>query len=104
MEPAPGHTDLLPVLWEMGILPDVVVLPSEVTIGGAPVQSNLPQTPQDAVEETLGGVWLNPADKDRAREVIGGSLDEFFHHGPDGFTSHWRPATRQMLITWEKET
>jgi len=102
MELAPGHTHLLPVLWEMGVLPDVVVLPGEPTIRGGPVPTQLAQTPQDAVEETLGGVWLNPADRERARQVIGEQLSEFFHQGPDGFTPFWRPPVRQMLITWEK--
>ena len=102
LEPAPGHTHLLPVLWDMGILPDVVVLPGGPTIKGAPVQPNLPQTPQDAVEETLGGVWLHPADRERARQVIGQRLSEFFHQGPEGFDPFWRPPVRQMLITWEK--
>ena len=102
LEPAPGHTDLLPVLWEMGILPDVVVLPDGPTIRGAPVQPDLPQTTQDAVEETLGGVWLHPADRERARQVIGQRLSEFYHQGPEGFDPFWRPPVRQMLITWEK--
>ena len=102
LELAPGHKQLLPVLWEMGILPDVVVLPDGPTIRGAPVQPDLPQTTQDAVEETLGGVWLHPADRERARQVIGQRLSEFFHQVPEGFDPFWRPPVRQMLITWEK--
>ena len=102
LELAPGHTHLLPVLWEMGILPDVVVFPGGTTISGVPVQPNLPQTPQDAVEETLGGVWLHPADRERARQVIGQRLSEFFHQGPEGFAPFWRPPVQPMLITWEK--
>ena len=102
LEPVPGHTHLLPVLWEMGILPDVVVLPGEPTIRGAPVQPDLPQTSQDAMEETLGGVWLHPADRERAGQIIGERLSEFSHQGPEGFTPFWRPAVRQMLITWQK--
>lgn len=103
LERSPGHTDLLPVLWEMGILPDVVVLPNATTNGCVPVEYNLPQTPQDAVDDVMGGVWLNPADTERARKLISGRLDEFFHQGPEGFTPSWRPTTQQMLITWENE-
>ena len=102
LELAPGHTQLLPVLWEMGILPDVVVLPRETTIGGAPVPVSLAQTPQGAVEEMLGGVWMHQADRERARELLREHFSEFYRKGPEGFVSLWRPAVRQMLITWQK--
>ena len=102
LEPVPGHTHLLPVLWNMGILPDVVVSPGGTRIGGSPLPPNLPQTPQDAVEDTLGGVWLHPADRERARQVIGERLSEFYHHGHDGFAPLWRPSVQQVLITWQK--
>jgi len=41
--PAPGHRELLPVLWEMGLLPDVRVLPDAPLIPGA-MRQVLPQT------------------------------------------------------------
>lgn len=102
LELAPGHTQLLPALWDMGILPDVVVLSSETTIGGVPVPVSLPQTPQDAVAEMLGGVWLHQTDRERARELLGKRFSEFYCEGPEGFVSLWRPSVQQMLITWRK--
>ena len=56
--PAPGHRELLPVLWDMGILPDVCS-PDVPLIPGV-MQQGLPQTHQDAVDWALQGRWLRP--------------------------------------------
>src|SRR5437763_564923 len=67
---APGHRELLPVLWELGILPDVHVLPGLPRVPGGPMGARLPQTPDDAVQLALQGQWLGPQDYRRARGLI----------------------------------
>src|SRR5512145_2892947 len=62
--PVPGHRELLPVLWEMGVLPDAPRLP------GAPLQVKIPQTHQEAVLWALQGRWLRPDDQARARDLV----------------------------------
>jgi hypothetical protein len=98
--PAPGHRELLPVLWEMGILPDVYVLPDVPLIPGATRQV-LPQTPQDAVHWALQGRWLRPDDQARARDLVEAHFHELFAQGPGGFRPLWYREARQLLITWE---
>ena len=95
-EPLPGHTQLLPVLWEMGILPDVRVMPllpwwerDEIS------------TRNEAVEVALEGSWLNPEDLDHARGVIESHFDELFATTAQGLRPLWRPGMRELLITWE---
>jgi len=68
--PAPGYRELLAVLWEMGLLPDVRVLPGPQRGVGQSVDPDLPQTRDQAVEIALQGTWLSPEDRDSARLVI----------------------------------
>jgi len=48
--PLPGHVELLPVLWELGILPDVRVLPEPRDV--------FPSR-EAALERALTGTWLS---------------------------------------------
>ena len=97
----PGHTQLMPVLWEMGILPDLYVFPGGPPVGGAPPDTRLPQTREDAIQRVLTGRWLGPDDRDRAHGVIDAHFDELFAEKPEGFSPLWAPVSRQLLITWE---
>jgi hypothetical protein len=101
--PSPGYRELLPVLWEMGILPDVRVLPGPQRGVSCSVDTDLPQTRDQAVEMALQGGWLRPEDRKRARGVIEAHSDELFSETPAGFRPLWHPATRELLITWETD-
>ena len=100
---APGHRELLPVLWEMGILPDVHVLPGVPQVQGGPMGARLPQTPEDAVQLALQGQWLAPQDHARARQLIEERFAELFAPSPEGFRLLWRQEAREVLITWETD-
>jgi len=100
---APGHRELLPVLWELGILPDVHVLPGLPTVPGGPMGARLPQTPDDAVQLALQGQWLGPQDYRRARGLIEERFSELFAPSPEGFRLLWRQEARELLITWETD-
>lgn len=98
--PVPGHRELLPVLWDMGILPEILI-PAEATRGPGAAQDTLPQTQEKAVEFALQGAWLNPADRPRAKVVIEEHFGALFSESPAGFRPLWRSLAREMLITWE---
>ena len=100
---APGHRELLPVLWELGILPDVHVLPGLPRVPGGPMGARLPQTPDDAVQLALQGQWLGPQDHRRARGLIEERFPELFAASPEGFRLLWRQEARELLITWETD-
>ena len=100
---SPGYRELLPVLWEMGILPDVRVLPGTQQGAGCAVDTGLPQTRDQAVAMALQGRWLRPADRERARRVIETHYDELFSATPEGFRPLWLPETRELLITWRTD-
>ena len=97
----PSYAYLLPVLWEMGILPDVRFLPQGITYDGVSQLPTFPQNKEEAVEIALAGIWLAPHHRDRAEKVVRENFDELFQHEPEGFIPQWMPDVRQVLITWE---
>ncbi len=93
-EPVPGHRELLAVLWEMGILPDVRVLPLPFGLRTA-----LPQGREEAVKQ-----WaeqLRARDREQAMTRIDAQFETLFTVSDDGIRPRWRPDCREMLITWE---
>jgi len=97
----PGYRELLPVLWELDILPDVHVLPGLPPVPGGPMGVRMPQTLDDAVQLALQGQWLGSQDQARARGLIEERFAELFAPSPEGFRPLWRQEAREMLITWE---
>ena len=100
-ELVPGHRQLLPVLWELGILPEVRTMANAAVVRGSPLATELPQTREDAAQFGLAGAWLGPNDRERATAVIDAHFNELFAKGEAGYTPLWVPDARQMLITWE---
>ncbi len=95
-EVLPGHRQLLPVLWDMGILPEIQVMPE------LPWWENqTPPTREEAVQMILEDRWLKPEDRGRARLLIESHFEELFAPGPAGFLPQWRSDMRELLITWE---
>ncbi len=94
---APDHRELLPVLWEAGILPEVRLLPEPFTW---PERITLPTTEDEAVTFALNEVEANgvPGAEERVRE----RLDDLFERTPAGeWRPDWRLPMRGLLITWE---
>ena len=96
LAPMCGHQQLLPALWEMGILPDVGVLPD-------PSWWETWQYPtrEEAIESVLFGRWSREVDRERARAIFEDQFDEIFTKEPDGYRAIWRSPMRELLITWE---
>lgn len=92
--PAPGHRDLLPVLWDLGWLPEIRTLPDEFR------SSRMrPPTVDDAVklavDAAAGEKVAGAADTIRAH------FDELYASSAEGFIPRWPLPSREMLITWE---
>jgi hypothetical protein len=97
----PGHRELLPVLWDLSILPDVRVLP--VPFGaGIGTGSGTPQTRREAVDRQLDDFWLpGEADRERARKALADHFDELFMQNDQGYIRRMGYDARELLITWE---
>lgn len=92
--PAPDHRDLLPVLWDLGLLPDVRTLPDEFRAARM-----RPPTVEDAVK--LAVEAASGENVPGAPETVRAHFDELFAPSPEGFAPRWRRPSREMLITWE---
>lgn len=93
-ERLPSHRELLPVLWEMGILPDVQALPDEFRFG-----NGLPTTRAEAVQSAAERLEL--AGEPAPLQAIEQHFDELFASTAHGYRPLWRPAVRELIITWE---
>ena len=92
--PAPGHRELLPVLWEMGVLPEVRVLPESFTW-----PEPQPATRAAAMEFALDQV--QPRDREVAGQRAEAHFEALFTREDTGaYRPLWRPNAPGLLITW----
>jgi hypothetical protein len=104
-EVVPGHVELINVIWELGILPDIRVLP----------QPTMPFTPapgrDTAIANAIGrfpgeqwGWWNLGSDlEQRLREILESRFDELFAASPEGFIPRYVTPGREILITWQPQ-
>jgi SAM-dependent methyltransferase len=98
-EPPPSYRELLPVLWDLGILPEVRVLPT-------PMRQNYAWQPRptrtatlDRAVEVLG--WQRQLDSSATRTLIDNHFDELFTQTRNGFHVRWPETVRELLLTWQ---
>jgi len=91
----PGQHELLAVLEEMGLTPDVI------DVGGATARRPLPRTEEDAINNELGFGWIAPHDVDRAHNLFIDHFDELWLETPTGFARRGAEVVRELMITWE---
>jgi SAM-dependent methyltransferase len=94
----PGPDELLPVLEEMGIIPEVI------EIGSAWSRRPLPKTREEAINNELGLGWVRPDDIDRARSLFTDHFDELYVETATGFARREAEGVRELMITWEPST
>jgi hypothetical protein len=104
-EVVPGHVELINVIWELGILPDIRVLP----------QPTVPFTPAPSRDAAIAGAiarfpgeqwgwWDLGSDLEgRLRLVLEARFDELFASDAEGFTPRYVTPGREILITWEPQ-
>ena len=92
----PGYRELLPVLWEMGVLPDVRILPTHFGRNAA-----VPKTREQAVEQAVCA--LDGHGLPHVRGAVEARFAQLFKHTDEGFepTYRQRDGAAELLITWE---
>jgi SAM-dependent methyltransferase len=103
-EVVPGHAELVNVLWERGILPDVCVLPFSL-----PSASIVPAPTREAA--IAGAVarftdqwtfWPLGTDlEQRLRRLLETRFEELYAAAPDSFIPRWLTLGHEILITWQ---
>ena len=105
-EVVPGHVELINAIWELGILPDVRVLP-QPTVPFAPAPSR-DAAIAGAIARFPGEQWgwwdLGSHLKARLRSVLDAGFDELFAAGAEGFVPRYVAPGREILITWQPQT
>jgi hypothetical protein len=93
----PGYRELLPVLWEMGLLPEVRVLGKSDFIAE---RERYPD--REAAVAAVIPARLEKGAADRARQAVDERFDDFFMAASEGGYRR-RPTedSRVLLITWE---
>ena len=92
--PWPGLPELAAVLWEMGLLPDVSVIPA------APwwiPEADGGLSDVEAMELAMGRL---ERDDETTRRKIEANFDRLFERGPDGLSPRWLNRAREVMITW----
>lgn len=96
----PGHRELLAVLWDMGLLPDIRVLPGP---SSAPYRAPIPVR-ATAIDRLLTSMLLPPAVHEHACALIDGQFEELFVSTPSGFVRRSAYNSQELLITWDTNT
>ena len=99
----PGHVELINVIWEMGILPDIRVSPlPTVPLAPAPGRE---AAIAGAIARFPGEQWgwwsLGPDLESRLRSILELRFDELYTAGPEGFIPRYITPGHEILITWQ---
>jgi len=102
-EIVPGHVELINVIWELGILPDIRILP-QATVPFAPAPDR-DAAIANAIARFPGEQWgwwdLGPDLEALLRVVLEARFDELFAAGVEGFVRRYVAPGREILITWQ---
>ena len=106
-EVVPGHVELVNVLWELDILPDIRVLPLHTARPIIPAPTRKAAIAGEMAR--FGGdqwaLWpLGSELEQRLRGLLEARFEELFAAGPEGFSPRWITPGREILITWQPNT
>jgi len=94
LPPVPGYREILPVLWEMGILPEIRIFPFDMHNEVLPDRGA-------AFKRVLTTAQFRGVDEARARTVLEEHFDELFAPITGGFTLRSNLDNREILVTWD---
>jgi hypothetical protein len=101
-ERVPGHVELVNALWELGIEPDVQMLP--ITPSTMTAVETHAQAVDLALAQLRGHQWafwpLVPDLERLARQRIEASFESLFEQRAEGYYPRWAGPAREVLITW----
>ena len=101
-EIVPGHAELVAVLREMGVAPEVRHLPdSTVQVPTSPTRD---AAIRSAISLAAGSQWawwpLGDQRTARLRHILETRFDELFQATPTGYRPRWITSGHEVLITW----
>lgn len=102
-EIVPGHQELINVLWEMDILPDVQVLPlPSIPLNPAATRETAIAGTLERFKNAQWSFWPLGADLDhRLRNLLDQRFEDLFNSTAEGFIPRWITRGHEILITWQ---
>jgi len=95
----PDQRVLLPVLWDLGILPEVRIAGSAASTGMGP---RAYATREDAIAQMVRGAAGESAELgEKTRRIVESRFGELFRESADGGFERATESPRLLLITWE---
>jgi hypothetical protein len=91
----PGYRELLPVLWDLNILPEVRLA------GLNRAASRTYATRQEAIDDAASSASLTDLGSERTTAALESRFDDLFVQAEGGYRRRRQPDGRQLLITWE---
>jgi hypothetical protein len=102
-EVVPSHVELINVIWELGILPDIRVSPfPTVPLAPAPGREAAIAGAIARFPGEQWGWWSLGSDLEaRLRSILEARFDELFTLSPEGFVPRYITPGHEILITWQ---
>jgi hypothetical protein len=102
-EIVPGHVELINLIWELGILPDIGVspLPTVLLVPAPSPEAAIAGAVARFPGEQWGWWSLEPGLESRLRSILEARFDELFTAGPEGFIPRYVAPGHEILITWQ---
>jgi hypothetical protein len=101
-EVEPGHVELVHVLWEKGLLPDVRVLPESAVFLPGPFPTH--EAAVTGAMARFGAQWAfwprSPELDEHLRSLLEARFSQLFEQTADGFWPAWFIQGREIPITW----
>jgi hypothetical protein len=102
-EIVPGHMELVQVLWELGIQPDIRLQPDPT--GRYPAVPTREAAIQAAIPRFVTDQWaiwpLGEQLQKRVTDILESRFDDLFAETPEGYIQTWLTYGREVIITWE---
>jgi len=91
----PGYRELLPVLWDLNILPEVRL----AGVNRAAIRTYA--TRQEAIDDAASTASLTDLGSERTTAALNARFDDLFVPSEGGYRRRRQPDGRQLLVTWE---
>ena len=97
IEPGPGHRELLPVLWDLGLLPDIQILPA---VQPPPTHPTREAAVAGMLQGVSAQIGMDVTHDPRLGDRLLSRFDDVFESTEAGYRMRRDTVPRTLLISW----